>query len=478
MHKMRGLVFFKRMMRYKNPAKRLVLLFLPLMIVFCQGSLRLPEDRGSPNIIFILIDALRADRVGYHGHVNNTTPTLDSFSKRGLRFTRTYSHSSHTKISVASLFTGLLPPSHGVREAGNINDNKSKAGITSDAVAGYAYTMAEIFRDAGYDTFGVVTNPHLTDAMGFGQGFSDYLYISDDPRASYVNRIALRLLSKRSSRPFFLYLHYMDVHAPYDPPPPYKHMFTKFMNQSFAVYENGPYDKKLKIQQAAYTGAVYDGQVRYWDNRFKKFLKRLKKAGLMKNTLVIVTSDHGDEFYEHRGFGHGYTCYEEMLHVPLTMVWEGVLPEQTIITEPVAQIDLIPSLVFIADLKPPRVSLPGRNLFAGCLEPQKGVFSCADPPPGAFLYAETYQGKVPRSLRQGKSKLIYNKKPESYEFYDLNNDPAEQNPLDPFARSKGKQMVKKLKKLMNRKPEYKEPSRRRIDEKAIEHLKSLGYFQE
>lgn len=458
--------------------KRLFLLCVPLLAIFCHGGPPLPEEGERPNIIFIMIDALRADRVGYNGHVNDTTPALDSFSKKGVRFKNAYSHSSHTKISIASLFTGLVPTAHGVREAGALHKTGNEFEITSDVLSKEALTMAEVFRNAGYKTCAVITNPHLREMMGFGQGFSKYIYLRHNPPARDVNREVLRVMSSFRDRPFFLYIHYMDVHSPYKPPPRYRDMFAGFLVESSPIHENGPYDEKIQPHQVAYTEAVYDGQVRYFDDRFKKFIKKLKKRGALQNTMVIVTSDHGDEFYEHGGFGHGYTCYEEMLRVPLTMVWPGVLPEGLEVEKTVVQTDLLSTLAFLAGISTDTEKLPGNLISIPGLTPHRGLMSCNSKEREATVYAETYRGKAPRALVEKDKKIIYNSKSDSYEFYDLAKDPEEQNKLGPAEFRRGKKMMKKLRSFMRKRCAFTETSREKMGNETLEEFKSLGYFKE
>jgi arylsulfatase A-like enzyme len=310
----------------------LLLAVLLGMLLACQDSPpEVPSSHARPNILFLLIDALRADRLGCYGNPRATSPVLDAYSLRGVRFATVISQSSHTKLSVASIFTGLIPPSHGVRNAGTLKEAADKdAEVKSDVLSEGLTTVAELLQGRGYRTLAVVTNPHLLGKMGFAQGFESYVYKRHSTPARKINQEALRLLSEGGEGPFFLYTHYMDVHAPYDPPPEYAERFTRGLVKTDVVYVNGRYRHKLSADELAYSQAMYEAQIRYWDDEFGSFMRELGDRGYLDNTLVIIASDHGDEFYEHRGFGHGYTCYEEVLRVPLIMVWAGVLPEETL----------------------------------------------------------------------------------------------------------------------------------------------------
>ncbi|MFO8056794.1 MAG: sulfatase [bacterium] len=467
-----------------------IIIFLVILIIcfaggggfyfFAGSSAEIPESRTSPNIVFLLIDTLRADRVGYHGNLNDTTPVLDSYSRKGIRFMNAYSHSSHTKISMASLFTGLIPPSHGLRKAGSVKEIfDESAKLKSDVLSEDAFTLAELLKKNGYTTIGVHCNPHLVERMGFDQGYDEYIYIPNNPRANRLNKLGLKKLGKDPSEPFFLYLHYMDVHAPYKPPPSYKNLFTKGLRKTRPIYINGPYNRRVSENQIQYTKAIYDAQIRYWDHEFKSLIKRLNKSGALDNTLVIIASDHGEEFHEHGGFGHGFTCYEEMLHVPLVMVWPGVIPESLTREDRVRLIDLVPTITRLCGIDAKRTDWQGRDLFAcGWEEKDKLFYKDKSNPETLPVYAETYNGRIPRSLRKGDMKLIYNKKRNLYEMYNLEKDPAEQNKLSPKNTARGLQLKKELKMLINLSPATETGPEVELEEDRVKELKSLGYFND
>jgi arylsulfatase A-like enzyme len=445
----------------------------------CQGSRpEIPAAKQKPDVIFILVDALRADGLSCYGNSNSTSPELDAYARRGMRFSNALSQSSHTKISVASFFTGLIPPSNGVRRAGKpIDSLDPDARVKSDVLSPELDTMAEMFDLHGYATGAVFTNPHLVTKMGFGQGFQYYNFLGFRESAGVVNEAVTRWLAEAGSAPFFLYIHYMDIHAPYDPPESYKHLFTAGLAETDVIYKNGPYRRGAAPEQVAYSRAVYDGQIRYWDDQLKALLSEIDRLGRSDNLLVIITSDHGDEFYEHGGFGHGYTCYGEVLHVPLILVWPGVIPGESVRDDTVSLIDLLPTLAHLVGIETSGRGLQGRDLFArGWEEPRPwlGFLRKPEPPP---VYAETYLGKVPRSLTAGGRKIIYNEARDAFELYNLADDPREKRPLDPFSVQGGADLVQRLDGLMNRSPAVGPVPEVELDSSAVRDLKSLGYLQ-
>jgi len=386
-------------------------------------------EKVKPNIIILLVDALRADGLGCYGNPLDTSPYLDSYGKKGIIFKNAFTQSSHTRISIASLLTGLIPPSHGLRKAGSWGaevKEKKKELLNPDMV-----TIAEFLKYNGYVTCAVLTNPQITEKFGFDQGFDDFYYMGKskplEVSAKKLNQTALNWLSRHEERPYFLYIHYIDVHAPYNPPESYKKMFTKDIPKHRPLWADGPYRGNPSDEQIDYTRAVYTAQIRYWDDEFKKFMKDLDIRNLLQDTVVVVISDHGDEFYEHGGFGHGFTCYEEMLDIPLIMVWPGVIPEGVTREDPAFLIDLFPSLSKMAGLDLEGMPLQGRDLFENGWLDKPGMFSRKRAKEPRVLYTETYRGKVPRCIRRADEKIIYNEKNKSYEYYGLDADPLEKN---------------------------------------------------
>ena len=334
--------------RIKKLETAIIFLFAGICLSSCSQNIAVPKN--PPNILILLVDSLRADRLHDYGYFRNTNPFLSEFGKKGVRFTRAYSHSSQTKLSVASLFTGLIPPLHNVRYVA-VPSKENPRNILSDVLSDDLMTLAEVLDHEGYSTAAFITNPHLRPFLGFSQGFKDYRYFPPSKyRAEKINEEAIHWLTRQPKRPFFMYIHYMDVHLPYDPPAEYKYLYTEKKGMS-PIHQNGPYRKEITDERIAYTEALYDAQINYWDDCFQSLIKRMEKIEGLKNTLIIILSDHGEEFYDHGGFGHGFTLYEEELLVPLYIILDGYIPADRIQSSPAQLIDIFPTLCHFSKIE-------------------------------------------------------------------------------------------------------------------------------
>jgi arylsulfatase A-like enzyme len=459
-----------------NQAKRepgivtfLVCLTLGICVSSCDirtFSRKVRPPKEPANIIILLVDALRADRLHDYGNSRNTDPFLSAFGKKGVRFSNAYSHSSHTKISIASLFTGLLPTRHKVRNAGKPSrENKEK--ILSDILSLNLNTLADVLNKEGYLTAGLVTNPHLRGFLGFSQGFDEYRYFDPNTKAKQINKEVMSLLKDNSERPFFLYVHYMDVHSPYKPPREYKYLYTE-ETRLRAIGTNGPLRRKIPREIVEYTKSVYDAQINYWDDCFSELIKNLGRGGYLNNTLIVVLADHGEEFYDHGGFGHGYSLYEEGIRIPLYMVFPDHIPGENVWKNPVQVIDIFPTVCHFAKVDPRNLGLRGTNIFSNKWK-EKGE--------NLIIYSETYRGKIPRSVKKGKLKLIFNSKLEDYELYDLKNDPKEEMSIYRMDSPQSKRLQAELFMTLMAVDEGIEAESVTLDRETVDQLRSIGYLQ-
>ena len=420
-----------------------------------------------PNIIILLIDALRADSLNDYGNARQTNPFLAEFGRKGVRFANAYSHSSHTKLSVASLFTGLIPPAHGVRKA-HLPSNQDQKKAVSDVLSARLTTMAETLRENKYSTAAFVTNPHLTPQFGFSQGFSEYKYIPwPDADAATVDSAVLKWLGNSVPKPFFIYIHYMDVHAPYDPPPKYQLLYSPKKDYP-PIRKNGPWLSQINQERIDYTRALYEAQINAWDDEFRSLVTRLESGGWLDNTLFIILSDHGEEFYDHRGFGHGYTLYEEELRVPLYFVYEGPLPSGQTRQDRVELIDIFPTIGHFTGIDLKKLRLHGRNLFSGKNDPNASE---------RMHYAETCFGHAPRSVQTGTFKLVFNSHKSTYALFNLLRDPKEQTNIYADGDPSGEFLEKRLEQIVALYKSLPQTQTRELDPKTIELLKSLGYIK-
>jgi hypothetical protein len=285
------------------------------------------RSAGRPNIIVYLIDTLRADHLGAYGYARATSPSIDAFAARATLFANARAQTSWTRTSIASIFTGRRPHHHGV------NDR-------DDALPETAVTLAELLRQQGYSTAGFTTNGNVVSALGFGQGFDIYQYLAGrdengrplgirhPQRSDELNTRALTWLAERPrDQPFFLYLHAIDPHYPYTPPPSVRARLAAGVDPSLGTL--AMLAKLVFLQHVAsdeeLSGIVqlYDAQIAFNDRSFGILCRKLKWQGLFDDALIVLLADHGEEFLDHGGWEHGRSLYDEMLRVPLVFKWPG-----------------------------------------------------------------------------------------------------------------------------------------------------------
>lgn len=304
-----------------------------------------------PNVIIYLVDTLRADRVGPYRSGKSITPNIDAFARGATVFENTVAQAPWTKPSVTSILTGLGPLVHGVR-------------LLHDKLPQEAVTAAELLHAAGYQTAGFSTNWHIRNETGLDQGFTFFDFTPDEAASNLLNQRVFRWLDTKAKAPFFLYVHALDPHAPYTPPPDWRKQLAPDIRPE-AGYD---YDMK-RIWKArgkerrrlmAEIPPLYDAEVAFNDHSFGAFLDTLRRHGLYEKSLIIFVSDHGEEFDEHGGFGHANNLFNETLNVPLIVKWPGQRKGQKV--PALAQhVDLLPTLLRTAGLQVPQ-GLPGMDL--------------------------------------------------------------------------------------------------------------------
>jgi arylsulfatase A-like enzyme len=387
----------------------------------CSRDERAPAP-SPPNVLLIAIDTLRADKLGCYGSELGATPRIDAFAKDAVRFETAYAHSPWTLPSFASLFTSLHPPEHG---AGGYL--RSFVGLADDR-----HTLAECFRDAGYATFAVINVDFLGGSFGMTQGFEevDFEVYPDNVRVRTADRTtdaALRRLREAHERPFLMLVHYFDPHMVYAPPDPYRARFAApgdrapggwtFGTRAQIV---GAWQGRLRFGADTIRRAekLYDGEVAHVDHEVGRLLEGLRQSGLLGDTVVVLTADHGEEFWDHGGFAHGHTLYEEQLRVPLLISWPGRLEPRSV-PAPVAHVDLAPTLCELAGVAVDP-QFVGRSLV-----PQlEGSAAPARP----VLCAGNFWGPPILSWTRDGAKLVVH--PDGgTELYDLRADPGETRDL-------------------------------------------------
>jgi len=409
------------MLRYSLKKRSLILSCVILTLGLPACSSRRSENERK-NVILMVIDTLRADHLGCYGYHRNTSPCIDDLSENAHVFASATSQAPWTNPSVVSLLTSLYPSTH------HLITLRSDSKLMT--LSGNITTLAELLQTEGYSTAAFTANPWLVPEIGVDRGFDIYKNLPMKTRAVGLNEIALEWLRDTAATglPFFLYIHYMDVHGPYSPPPPFDTLFTSDTSPERTLSEDefSLMPEYLRLEGLSTLDqyvARYDGGIRYWDECLSIMLDNLSSEGFLQNTILVLTSDHGEEFLEHGGFNHGSTLYQEQVHVPL--VWR--LPDPAagsgMIEEPVELVDIAPSLLNMVGLKVPEF-LQGTDLTP--------LMRGGDwLPRPAFSEGTAAFGGVPlpggslKSVRSGSLKLISNTGTGETELYDLTRDPRE-----------------------------------------------------
>lgn len=411
-----------------------------------QATRPKPDPPPPPNIVILMVDTLRADHLGVYGYQRNTSPFLDEFARENVQFNRAYTTAPWTKPAVASLFTSLRPGVHlaqrGQRE--NLFDGHGNmrigADITIDALGDNLETMAERFQSMGYNTYGWTANMQVQGFIGFDQGFDIYRdKLTSAADADILNASALEVLSATSEKPFFAYLHYMDVHAPYEAPMPYDARFDyredrPELDYDLVLFRENPEENvrgfwTVKREESAVLGYHvdrYDAEIKYWDSMARRFMAYLDWLGHLDNTVVVVVSDHGEEWMEHGGLEHGFTLYEEMIHIPLVMHFPDRYGFHHLrIQQPVEIIDVLPTLLDLVEApRSARYDMQGKSLLPLLRAAREGTPPRAGEEVDPNVYAEMVWRGEKEMVSDGRYKLIRNEG-RSFEFYDLHADPNE-----------------------------------------------------
>lgn len=434
---------------------------------------------AKPNVIIVLIDALRADQLGCYGNSRNTSPAIDAFSRDAVMFEHAISQSTFTKTSISSLFTSQFPYQTGVYW-GNLRDTSGH--ITSDVLRSSETTLAEVLRARGYLTMAWVQNSNLRSFMGFAQGFVSYN--DQQGRAKWINRRFFHFLSGAGqSYPFFAYLHYIDLHDPYRPAPPFNTMFGTYDPNVYAGVDFNNWgdvlqairDGKKKLSKAAVEQlrAYYDGLIRETDGHFADLVARLKRQGLYDNSLIIVTADHGDGFMEHGFISHSTIPYDELLHVPLIVKFPHQRFAGRKVTPQVRLIDVMPTIIDEVRAKKPN-TMSGCSLMPLLEEPQQQaqwIQHC-----GYSISEIAVPGAYPVvAVRTAHFKYIHFERRQD-EFYDLDTDPGEHHNL----YAEGGKVMDGFKRIaLNVVAKRREDKKGRVvlNKSLIRRLKAMGYMQ-
>ncbi|MCP4677311.1 MAG: sulfatase-like hydrolase/transferase [Deltaproteobacteria bacterium] len=475
---------------------------------------RPPRKRapGEYDIVLVVIDTLRADATTPHGSKEDTTPFLKELVDQGIIFTKVFSPGPWTVPSMYSMMTGLYPSEHGICDGVAVGPAIKKKMVGQQVLPDEAVTLAESLKRAGYTTFGVSTNFHLARQFGFAQGFDDF----QGGEFSFIPfpNMAVESLGEdfRAAPKSFLWLHFFDPHYPYlqvepwftewnksrfknyldmsieattmfyrkkarlgpnDPLDP-KHLYSIYKlavylaNQSEVLFYGLPAARKyVKDEHIEFFRASYASNVRQTDEAVREAFETL---GISDQSLVIVTSDHGEELFHHGGTGHRrhVSVYQELIHVPLIIRLPGRKSAGTVIDTPVSLIDIYPTLLDLLG-EPVPEELSGVSL--------KPLMEGGTIPPRT-LYSETKNKRgEARTIIEYPWKYIYNYKKKTKELYNLEKDPGEKNNLEMQMKERVKEMHKRLINWVDKtKPQWPIMEPAPLSPRDIKKLKKMGYL--
>jgi choline-sulfatase len=404
-----------------------------------------PPPAAARNLVLVTIDTLRADRLGCYGNRSVETPNLDRMSREGAMAVQSSVHVPLTRPSHVSIFTGLHPAEHGIR------DNVSP-GLRPDVP-----TLAEVLHASGFRTGAFVSSIVLSRQSGLNRGFDEYSdrFEADGDDARFLNTIqkrgdgptaeAVTWLESQGPGRFFVWLHLYDPHDPYEPPEPYR---------------------------ARYADRPYDGEVAWSDELVGRLDAALERRGRRADTLLVVTSDHGEGLEEHGEAVHGYFVYETTLRVPLLFRGPGIAPG-TRVNATARSIDLLPTLLDLVGVAGPRPArLPGRSLAA--------VLRGGAQLPDTATYAESLTPRLHygwsdlRALREGRWKYILAPRPE---LYDLETDPGETRNLAATEPARAESLRSRLGGLVAQERAAPSPdAAATVPPDLVEKIGALGYL--
>jgi arylsulfatase A-like enzyme len=419
-------------------------------------------ENPRPNVLFYMCDTLRADSLGCYGSPHSGTPNLDRLAAEGVRFERCFSQAPWTYVSVPSSFTSLYPSANGVQMMG-------------DELSDEVETWVETFRRAGYLTTGLITNGFVGRSTHLEQGYdilfepsavfgergnASTLFVEQQQQSSDLLNARLEpWLDTFSDVPFFLFVHAVDPHEPYQPAEPFLSEYVtpeeheEFLRDYLTLRGERPRPNVRKTRgeiaaagvdpdrYARVSRALYDAEVAGFDRALGELLDSLDERALSERTLFAFTSDHGEEFLEHGVTSHAHSSYNELLHIPWIMRLPGVLPAGVIYRENTAALDLAPTVLSLVGIEPPAV-MQGRNLIPSLLrgqtQPERTIFAEQWRAPTEVVTGEAF------AIFVGQRKAIVRRTSyegldqPAFELFDLARDfgertNLEQNGPDPTA---------------------------------------------
>jgi len=443
---------------------------------------------GRPNVVLIVLDTTRVDRLSVYGYERPTAPNLEAFARDAIRFDRAYSTSTWTLAAHASLFTGLLPTTHQATQENLRLDRELD-------------TLAELLGAAGYETAAFTNNSWISVVTELAQGF-DHLsamwreHVRVDPSGlpHPTNEAIAEWLARRDpNRPFFLFVNYMEAHWPLRPPLSYWKQATGSADGydhakvgNFAAISWYLSEGKLSPAAVSARSDLYDAELAYLDAVVGDLLSLLRKNDVLENSLVVITADHGENLGEHGHQGHSFALYDQTVHVPLLIRTAGARGA-SVREDPVHLPDVFSTIVAYAGVEAGDPRIVGSDLLAGPLPEDRPLVA-------EYYYPKTFLGRFPanekaaaatapfrrriRAIRIGADKLVWGSDGRN-ELYDTRVDPGETDNLIERRPERARALEATLDGIVTRlaRPIHdRMPPLSEMDEETIANLRALGYI--
>lgn len=466
-------------------------LAVPTAVLRAQSS-SLPSRSGAqaaaPNVIMIVIDALRRDHLGAYGYPRPNSPTIDALSRDGVRFDNAYSHGNRTIIAMPSLFTSLYPSYHGA-----IGFSNGAAPLPQSRV-----TIAELFQSAGYRTVGLMSNVYLKHPFGLTQGFDrteefdiarfylsvyrvlDNLGLAQKPEqkattadARTVTDEALKWMERLQGDPFFLYVHYMDVHHPYIPP---QDVLAEFDGSGVATPGDSLFawtvellatPPPLSMPAPARQRLIdlYDACIRYTDNEIARIVDAVGALDDTRPTMIVVTSDHGDEFFEQGSVYHNNLLIEELIRVPLIFWHSGGAFDPRVVAGMSRHVDVLPTLAEIIGAEVPE-GIMGRSL---------GGALAGKAPTG--VARSVSEGDYCAAINTPDWKIMYVDSSSGFSLYDLASSGGKAHDVSLQHPVRFDSLRRELESYMAEAALVRQSANETVSEETLRQLRALGYVR-
>ena len=453
--------------------------FVLLLVAIALSVNACSRPSSSSTIVVFVLDTVRRDALGSYGHPLDPTPYIDSLAEEGVRFDQAISSSGWTLPAVGSLLTGTWPTIHGA----------VGQGVMLRPLRREIETAPEVLQASGYRTVGIANAAFVSPMVGIDRGFDHfdhrYSYNHDARHAQLVVDLAIRELHARQDEPAFFFIHLFDPHLDYAPPAGYATKYTEGRSsppppitmevcQGMQTGDNGR--RPPHAEDIAYVRGVYQGEVNFMDAQVGRFVEELKSLGLYERSTLVVTADHGEEFWDHEGFEHGHTLYDELIRVPLIVKLPAdVAIARKVVSEPVRVLDVMPTVFDVLGIEKPG-SFDGESMMP---------LVRGEPGGNRPAFSEsTLYGPQKVAWRTERYKYIHDAtagREGIGELYDWQQDPMEVRNLADEQPELAVKMRTELfdfyTQLRDRSRAMSEPELVNLSPVRIQELRSLGYVR-